>query len=55
MVKRKRLDFEGSSYEALVAFPDAARQLAGYELDILQHGRQPDDWKPMSSIGPGVS
>ncbi len=55
MRKRKRLDFEGNSYEALVAFPDAARQLAGYELDVVQQGRQPDDWRPMSSIGPGVS
>jgi phage-related protein len=26
----------------------------GYQLDRVQRGLDPDDWKPMSSIGAGV-
>lgn len=29
-------------------------QDAGYQLDKVQRGEQPDDFKPMSSIGKGV-
>lgn len=28
--------------------------MAGFQLDRLQHGEEPNDWKPMSSIGAGV-
>jgi phage-related protein len=38
----------------LRAFPTAARREAGYQLDQVQQGRDPDDWKPMSTIGAGV-
>ncbi len=31
-----------------------ARQDAGHQLDRVQHGLDPTDWKPMKSIGPGV-
>lgn len=31
-----------------------ARHDAGYQLDKVQRGKQPDDFKPMSSIGKGV-
>ena len=34
-------------------FPEQARRRAGYQLDRVQHGLDPDDWKPMSSIGSG--
>ncbi len=27
---------------------------AGYQIDKVQHGQQPDDFKPMPSIGKGV-
>jgi phage-related protein len=37
-----------------VPFPQAARREAGYQLDRVQHGREPDDWKPMSTVGRGV-
>lgn len=30
-------------------------QTAGYQLDKLQHGQLPTDWKPMPSIGPGAA
>ena len=31
-----------------------ARQDAGYQLDKVQRGLQPDDFKPMPTIGKGV-
>lgn len=34
--------------------PEDARQDAGYQLDKVQRGEQPDDFKPMPSIGKGV-
>jgi phage-related protein len=44
----------GDSKEAVRAFPDDARQEAGYQLSKAQIGEAPDNWKPMSTIGPGV-
>jgi phage-related protein len=37
------------------AFPDSARHAATYQLEKIQRGELPDDWKPMSAIGVGVS
>lgn len=50
----KPAEFLGDSLEALRSFPDSARQEAGYQLDKVQHGAEPDDWKPMTTIGAGV-
>ena len=50
----KPVEFLGSALRDLRAFPDAARREAGHQLDQLQNGREPDDWKPMASIGSGV-
>ena len=44
----------GDSIERLRDFPDDARRLAGHQLDKVQRGHDPDDWKPMPSIGLGV-
>jgi phage-related protein len=44
----------GNSLDDLKAFPDSARQSAGYQLSKIQHGELPDDWKPMGAIGVGV-
>ena len=46
--------FRGSALDDLRAFPQDARRTAGYQIDRIQSGRDPDDWKPMRSIGPGV-
>ena len=35
-------------------FPGDARHDAGYQLDKVQRGDQPDDFKPMPGIGKGV-
>ena len=44
----------GDSYEALCAFPVLARRDAGFQLDSVQRGLTPFDWKPMPVIGAGV-
>ena len=31
-----------------------ARRLAGFQLRRVQQGLDPDDWKPMQTVGPGV-
>ncbi|MGC8514010.1 MAG: type II toxin-antitoxin system RelE/ParE family toxin [Acidimicrobiales bacterium] len=49
----KRITFLGSSLDDIRRFPENARRRAGYQLDRVQHGLDPDDWKPMSSIGSG--
>ena len=50
----KTLRFVGSSLRDLRNFPDAARREAGFELDVIQRGLMPSDFKPMFGIGPGV-
>ena len=50
----KPIAFLGDSLRSLREFPDDAKQNAGYQLDRVQHGLQPDDFKPMPTIGKGV-
>ena len=53
-VTRKPLHFLGSSLDDLRAFPEEARRDAGFNLDFVQRGLDPLDWKPMRAVGPGV-
>jgi phage-related protein len=50
----KKLHFLGDSLKSLREFSLDARQDAGYQLDKVQRGEQPDDFKPMPAIGRGV-
>ena len=50
----KEIIWLGNSYNDLLDFSKSAKQVAGYNLDKLQRGKEPLDWKPMSSIGRGV-
>jgi phage-related protein len=50
----KPVIFCGTSRSDLRAFPSSARRTAGFQIDQVQEGHDPDDWKPMSSIGSGV-
>ena len=50
----KTLKFLGDSLKCLRQFPEDARNDAGYQLDKVQRGEQPVDFKPMPSIGNGV-
>ena len=50
----KPVEFLGDSLKCLRDFPADARQDAGWQLEILQRGKQPSDFKPMPDIGKGV-
>jgi phage-related protein len=50
----KPVEFRGSALDDLRAFPASARRAAGFQIDLVQNGQEPDDWKPMSSVGRGV-
>ncbi|MBL8407265.1 MAG: type II toxin-antitoxin system RelE/ParE family toxin [Candidatus Accumulibacter sp.] len=50
----KLLRFLGDSLKCLREFPEDARHDAGYQLDKVQRGEQPDDFRPMPAIGKGV-
>ncbi len=50
----KAVVFLGDSLKCLRDFPEDARHDAGYQIDKVQRGEQPDDFKPMPSIGKGV-
>ena len=54
MIDSKPVEFRGSVLNDLRAFPKEARREAGHQLDQVQHGREPDDWKPISAVGRGV-
>jgi phage-related protein len=50
----KFLKFRASSLQDLRDFPETARREAGYQLDRVQNGFEPDDFKPMPEVGSGV-
>jgi phage-related protein len=50
----KPLYFVGSALEDLRAFPRAPRREVGYQLDRVQFGLEPSDWRPMTIVGRGV-
>jgi phage-related protein len=51
----KPVTWLGDSRQAVKDFPQLARQRAGRQLARVQDGLEPEDWKPMPSIGIGVS
>ena len=50
----KGIAFLGTSLKTVREFPALAKREAGYQLDRVQHGLDPTDWKPMKSVGQGV-
>ena len=50
----KPVRFLGDSLKCIRDFPEDAKHDSGYQLDKVQRGDQPDDFKPMPSIGKGV-
>lgn len=50
----KSVHFVGTSRDDLRQFPDSAQETAGFQLFKVQQGKEPDDWKPMPTVGPGV-
>jgi len=50
----KPIEFLGNSLDDLRAFPQSVKREAGHQLDRVQNGLEPDDWKPMNTVGQGV-
>ena len=48
------IDWRGSSYKDLLAFPKEALRESGFQLSQVQQGLDPEHWKPFGDIGPGV-
>lgn len=53
--KLKPVEFLGTALKDFKAFPVEACRNAGFQLDKVQHGEQPDDSKPMPIIGAGAA
>ena len=54
MADPKPVEFRGSSLDDLRTFPLDVKRDAGHQLDRVQHGQEPDDWKSMPTVGQGV-
>jgi phage-related protein len=50
----KEITFLGDSLDQITSFPQSVKRDAGYQLDRVQNGEDPVDWKPMKTIGSGV-
>jgi phage-related protein len=48
------IEFCGRSLETIRNFPADIKRDAGHQLDRVQRGLNPLDWKPMPTIGKGV-
>lgn len=45
----------GYALDAIRGFPPLVKREVGYQLDRVQRGFDPTDWKSMQTIGAGVS
>lgn len=50
----KPVTFLGDSLDAIRGFPLDARRQSGFQIAKVQRGLEPDDWKPLPGVGPGV-
>ena len=50
----KPVSFLGDSLDAIRSFPEGPRRTIGYQIERVQRTLEPDDWKSMKAIGPGV-
>jgi phage-related protein len=50
----KPLIWLGDSRDRITAFTGDVRKIAGFQLWRVQCGLEPNDWKPMPSVGVGV-
>jgi len=50
----KDLYFAGSSLDEIKTFPVDAKREAGFQLDRVQSNLDPEDWKPIKTVGAGV-
>ena len=50
----KELSWAGRTRDRLKHFPEEAKREGGQELQRVQEGLQPKDWRSMSTVGTGV-
>jgi phage-related protein len=50
----KSAEFLGNSLKSLRELPAGGRRSLGFQLERLQRGCDPLDWKPMPTVGAGV-
>ncbi len=50
----KAIEWLGSTHKDIMSFPKEARKELGFNLQLVQKGLEPMDWKPMRSVGMGV-
>jgi phage-related protein len=50
----KLVRFLGDALERIRAFPESARSEAGQQIYRLQCGLEPEDWKPLKTVGASV-
>ena len=50
----KRIEWLGTSLNEVREFPAEARTVVGQELQLVQAGFMPSDFKPMPSVGAGA-
>ena len=55
MEEYRDLRFLGRSFKDLRDFPPSIADVARRELSRVVQGLEPSDWKPMKSVGPGVT
>lgn len=53
MPGEKKVVWIGTALDDLRDFPKDARHDAGFQLEQVQLGLEPDDWKPMPAVGAG--
>ena len=50
----KPVTFLGDSLEEIRTFPQGARREAGFQIEKVQRGMEPDNWKPVKTVGVGA-
>ncbi len=50
----KKVGWVGNSLEEMQDLPKAIRKAIGFQIRLLQEGLDPDDFKPMPTVGSGV-
>ena len=50
----KKITWLGDTHETVKGYPINARREIGYNLDKVQRGFDPADWKPIAEVGQGV-
>jgi phage-related protein len=50
----KPIEFCGNTLRSIRSFPVLVKHEVGHELDKVQRGLTPSDWKPMPTVGKGT-